>query len=50
MGAHTLGNANQQTLGYAGTWIFGDVGLFDNKFYRFLVDNSLTYENDVNKD
>ena len=49
MGAHTLGNAHGNISGYNGVWIEGEMTQFDNKYYQFLVDTSLTFTNTVSR-
>ena len=49
MGAHTLGNAHGNMSGYNGVWIEGEMTQFDNKYYQFLVDTSLTFTNTVSR-
>ena len=46
MGAHTLGNMEQENSGYAGTWLTDPDGIlkmkhsFDNAYYSFMINSS----------
>jgi len=44
MGAHTLGQARIQNSGFNGTWVTGEGTMFNNKFYKLMVDESLCWE------
>ena len=49
MGAHTLGNAHGNISGYNGVWIEGQMTQFNNKYYQYLVDTTLTFTNTVSR-
>jgi len=45
MGAHTLGNAEITNSGFHGTWVQGEAGQFNNKYYsNMLVDAGVDWK------
>ena len=40
MGAHTLGEAEKENTGYDGEWTPGEENVFDNKYYKNMMQSS----------
>lgn len=49
MGAHTLGNMEEEHSGYSGTWVTDPEGVltlknsFDNAYYSFMINPSFEF-------
>lgn len=43
MGAHTLGSAKIENSGYIGAWILAEAGDFNNRFYTYMLNNSVSW-------
>ncbi len=43
LGAHTLGRALKENSGYSGPWIGGEQRVFDNNYYKVMVNTSLIW-------
>lgn len=44
MGAHTLGKASSGNSGFSGVWINGEGDMFNNEYYKRLVDSDLDWK------